>query len=261
MMRRLVLSVLFFVFALAAACSAKSASIYGDASGDGLVDISDVQIVMRVAVGLSIPSPEQIRVADVYPNPGTFGREVGDGAVNISDAALILRYIFGLIASLGPIQAGLDVSFLYSGPNATQKDVAPDALSSKQIAVLRGRVLSTSGSPLPGVTVSVLRHPEFGRVATRSDGSFDMVVNGGTTLTVEYRMSGYLTAQRKVQVPWRDYVFLPIVVATPMDSLYGCFGMVPPSSSTSTMQTATAHCISLAQRLLSARSTILTTAF
>ena len=217
MMRRLVLSVLFFVFALAAACSAKSASIYGDASGDGLVDISDVQIVMRVAVGLSIPSPEQIRVADVYPNPGTFGREVGDGAVNISDAALILRYVFGLIASLGPIQAGLDVSFLYSGPNAAQKDVAPDALSSKQIAVLRGRVLSTSGSPLPGVTVSVLRHPEFGQVATRSDGSFDMVVNGGTTLTVEYRMSGYLTAQRKVQVPWRDYVFLPDVVLVPLD--------------------------------------------
>ncbi|MGC8834898.1 MAG: carboxypeptidase regulatory-like domain-containing protein, partial [Armatimonadota bacterium] len=217
MMRRLGLGGLCIALMLAAACGAQSALIYGDANGDGLVDISDVQIAMRIAVGLLVPSPEQVRTADMYPNPGTFGREVGDGVVNISDAALILRYAFGLVPSLGPLQTGLDVSFLYSGPNAVQKDVAPEALSGKQLAVLRGRVLSPSGSPLPGVTVTILRHPEFGRVVTGSDGSFDMAVNGGTTLTVEYRTPGYLTAQRKVQVPWSDYAFLPDVILVPID--------------------------------------------
>jgi len=210
-------AVLGLVFAFAAACTAQTAPIYGDASGDGLVDITDVQIVMRIAVGLTVPQQWQVRAADVYPNPGIFGREVGDGFVNVADAALMLRYVFGLVASLGPLQAGLDVSFLYSGPNAAQTGVAPEALSSKQLAVLRGRTLKTSGAPLPGVTVSILNHPEFGRVTTRSDGSFDIAVNGGTTLTVEYRLSGHLTAQRKVQVPWRDYAFLPDVVLVPLD--------------------------------------------
>lgn len=208
---------LCFLFGTVPACTAQPALIYGDVSGDGSVDISDVQTVMRIAVGLAIPQAWQVRAADVYPSPGAFGREVGDGFINVGDAALMLRYVFGLVASLGPPQTGLDVSFLYTGPNAAQTGVAPEALSAKQLAVLRGRTLKTSGAPLPGVTVSILNHPEFGRVTTRSDGSFDIAVNGGTTLTVEYRLSGYLTAQRKVQVPWRDYAFLPDVVLLPLD--------------------------------------------
>ncbi|MGQ9524333.1 MAG: NHL domain-containing protein [Armatimonadota bacterium] len=205
------------VLALASVCTAQPAIIYGDASGDGSVDITDVQIVMRIAVGLTSPQSAQVRASDVYPNPGTFGREVGDGVVNIADAALILRRVFGLVASLGPLHTGLDVSFLYTGPNAEQTGASTEALSSKQLAVLRGRTLKTSGEPLPGVTVSILSHPEFGRVVTHSDGSFDIAVNGGSTLTVEYRLPGYLAAQRKVEVPWRNYAFLPDVVLVPLD--------------------------------------------
>ncbi len=46
---------------------------------------------------------------------------------------------------------------------------------------------------------------------------FDMAVNGGGLLTVHYRKSGLLSAQRQVHVPWQDYVMTPDVVLLPLD--------------------------------------------
>jgi len=37
---------------------------------------------------------------------------------------------------------------------------------------------------------------------------FDIAVNGGGLLTVNYEKAGYLSAQRQVQVPWQDYEWL-----------------------------------------------------
>jgi hypothetical protein len=62
------------------------------------------------------------------------------------------------------------------------------------------------------VTVSVLDHPEFGQTLTRADGRFDLAVNGGGQLTVSYARDGYLPIQRRMEVPWQDYVALPDVV-------------------------------------------------
>ena len=58
---------------------------------------------------------------------------------------------------------------------------------------------------LAGVTVSVLYHPEFGSTKTRSDGWFDLAVNGGGILVLDYQKPGYIRAQRKVDTPWRDF--------------------------------------------------------
>jgi hypothetical protein len=70
--------------------------------------------------------------------------------------------------------------------------------------VVRGKVSDRQDNPLPGVTVSILGHPELGQTQTRVDGVFDLAVNGGGSLTVDYRMAGYLPAQRQVTVPWQD---------------------------------------------------------
>jgi len=69
------------------------------------------------------------------------------------------------------------------------------------------------------VTIRVLGHPEFGQTLTRADGMFDLAVNGGGVLTVEYVKQGLLTAQRQVQVPWQDYAFLPDVIMIAVDPL------------------------------------------
>jgi RHS repeat-associated protein len=107
--------------------------------------------------------------------------------------------------------------FLYTGPDPIQTGVDPDTIEQTRAAVIRGRVLTTDGDPLPGVTVAVLDHPELGTTLSRADGMFDLAVNGGGPLTLTYSKAHRLPAQRTVQVPWRDYVVAPDVVLVTLD--------------------------------------------
>jgi len=108
--------------------------------------------------------------------------------------------------------------FLYTGANPIQTGVAPGTIDSKRVAVLRGKVLNRNGQALPGVTITILSHPEFGQTLSRLDGMFDLVVNGGGYLTVHYQKAGYLSAQRQVNAPWQDYAWLPDVILTQLDN-------------------------------------------
>ncbi len=109
------------------------------------------------------------------------------------------------------------MEFLYTGTDPIQTGVAPGTIDPKRAAVLRGRVLDKQNQPLPGVTVSILNHPEFGQTLSRADGWFDLVVNGGGYLTLSYQKAGYLPAQRQANVPWQDYVLMDDVVLIPRD--------------------------------------------
>lgn len=102
-------------------------------------------------------------------------------------------------------------AFLYTGAHPIQTGVAPGTIKPQQAAVLRGEVKTRDGAPLPGVTISVLNHPELGQTSSRADGKFDLVVNGGT-FTINYEKVGYLPAQRQVHAPWQNYTFVPEVV-------------------------------------------------
>ncbi|HYO56161.1 kelch repeat-containing protein [Archangium sp.] len=108
--------------------------------------------------------------------------------------------------------------FLYSGPHAIQVGVAPGTIEARRATVLRGQVKTREGEPLSGVTVSILGFPKYGHTLTRANGMFDMVVNGGGLLTVQYKKEGHLPAQRQVQAPWADYAWLPEVILIPLDS-------------------------------------------
>jgi RHS repeat-associated protein len=108
-------------------------------------------------------------------------------------------------------------AFLYTGANPIQTGVVPASLDPKRAAVLRGKVLDTNSAPLPGATITILDHPELGQTLSRADGMFDMVVNGGGPLTVNYRKPGFLPAQRQLKTPWQGFVVAPDVVLTPLD--------------------------------------------
>jgi RHS repeat-associated protein len=122
-----------------------------------------------------------------------------------------------------PVEPGVattvadSTAFLYTGDNPIQTGVAPGSIEMLHAAVLRGRVLDRSDGPLPGVTLRILGHPEYGETLSRADGMFDMAVNGGGPLTVKYQKDGYLPAQRQVNVPWQDYIVLDDVVLVPRD--------------------------------------------
>ncbi len=108
--------------------------------------------------------------------------------------------------------------FLYTGTNPIQTGVAEGTIEKRRAAVIRGKVLDKNNNALPGVTITILNHPEFGQTLSRLDGMFDMAVNGGGYLTVNYQKSGYLPAQRQINAPWQDYVWLPDVILVQLDN-------------------------------------------
>jgi len=109
-------------------------------------------------------------------------------------------------------------AFLYSGSGAVQVGVSPGTIDPGRVAVLRGKVLTPDGAPLPGARVTVVDHPELGRTQSRADGMFDLAVNGGGHLTIQYAKGGLIPAQRQVATPWQDFASLPDVVLVPYDS-------------------------------------------
>ena len=106
--------------------------------------------------------------------------------------------------------------FLYDGDNALQLNVEPDAIKPRRVAVLRGQVTDLAGAPLPAVEIKVLHKERLGYTRTRMNGAFDIVVNGGGPVIIDYHKEGYLPIQRQMQVPWQSYVPVPPVVMTPL---------------------------------------------
>lgn len=108
--------------------------------------------------------------------------------------------------------------FIYTGSDPIQQGVVNGTIEAERAAILRGLVKDRNNQPLAGVTVSILDHPEYGATKTRADGWFDLGVNGGGILVLEYQKPGYLRAQRKVDVPWRDYAIAEDVVLITLDT-------------------------------------------
>lgn len=109
-------------------------------------------------------------------------------------------------------------AFLYTGPKPIQTGVAPGTINPVRVAVIRGRVLDKTNKPLPGVTMTILNHPEFGQTLSRADGRFDLAVNGGGPLTISYVKTGYLSVHRQVQAPWQDYVMVEDAILIQQDT-------------------------------------------
>ncbi len=111
----------------------------------------------------------------------------------------------------------LDMNFLFEGANPIQTGVAPGTIKPEFTAILRGQLFTRDGNPLPGATVSILGHPEFGQTLTRADGFYDMAVNGGGLLTLEFKKTNFLTAQRKIDTPWIDFAMVEDVALVPLN--------------------------------------------
>jgi hypothetical protein len=107
--------------------------------------------------------------------------------------------------------------FLYSGDSPVQIGVEEGTIEPSRAAVIRGSVMTRDGAPLPGVIITIHNHEEYGLTLSRTDGAFDMVVNGGGDLTISYTADGYLPAQRQLYVQlecwWREAACKPMTTA------------------------------------------------
>ncbi|MFN9731478.1 MAG: RHS repeat-associated core domain-containing protein [Pseudomonadota bacterium] len=102
--------------------------------------------------------------------------------------------------------------FLYTGPDPIQTGVEAGAIDELRGAAVSGRVVTRTDVPLPGVTVRVLGRPELGRTVTRADGRFDLAVNGGDSLVLDFTRVGLLGVQRRVKPDWQGQRVLDRVV-------------------------------------------------
>lgn len=110
-------------------------------------------------------------------------------------------------------------SFLFQGEPRVQSGVAPGTILERSAAVVRGRVLTAEGVPLPQVKVSIVGHPEYGQTESRIDGAYDLAVNGGGPLTLRFERANVLGADRTVPVPWQDYTTLDDVAMVERDAV------------------------------------------
>ena len=107
--------------------------------------------------------------------------------------------------------------FLYTGSNPIQTGVVPGTIKENRVAVMRGRVINRNGQPIRKAVIAILDHPEFGETMSRTDGMFDMVVNGGGELSVKYEKTGFLPVMRMENPTWQQYGSVPDIVMIPYD--------------------------------------------
>lgn len=124
-------------------------------------------------------------------------------------------------------------SFIVDGPTPIQRGVPAGTIDAQRVAVLRGRVLDGDGHSLSQVLVRIAEHPEFGYTYSRADGGYELLVNGGSTLTVDFQKEGYLRAHRQAQaVPWQGFGLVEDVMLVALDAIVTpvAFGPTAPSS-------------------------------
>ncbi|XP_043269073.1 teneurin-a isoform X3 [Venturia canescens] len=83
-----------------------------------------------------------------------------------------------------------------------------------RVAVMRGQVVTEQGLGIVGIRVSVDRDSRFGFTLTRAGGWFDILVNGGGAVTLQFQRSPFKPLTRTVFVPWNQIVVLPPVIMT-----------------------------------------------
>jgi RHS repeat-associated protein len=104
------------------------------------------------------------------------------------------------------------------------QDCTGAAFDERRTALVQGRVVDISGEPLPGAKVvarsltgdATTSEPEsFGSTRSRQDGRFDLLVNAGSTVVLEFELAGYLPVQRREEPdanavwPTADVVLTP----------------------------------------------------
>ncbi len=117
-------------------------------------------------------------------------------------------------------------------------DATLEKYDTRRFCLITGLVQDVQGSPLMGVSVTILHHPEYGTAITNDEGRFSIPVEGGGTLTLVFHRRGLIPAHRKVHTPWNDTAIADTLKMIPEDeqatvvTLDGNLGSVTTHQST-----------------------------
>lgn len=168
-----------FLAAVAARAWSQSTPLLGDLTGDRRITIHDAVVALRISVNALRASPAQLAAGDVYPSPGTQGREFGDGRITSADAAEVLKRAVGLAPD--PWPPGVSAKLLPHASLAflTAASRADVALSSGFL--VSGRVTDERGRPFPGSIRLFSDVPAVaGECTLANDGSYRIAAPRGS---------------------------------------------------------------------------------
>ena len=155
-------------------------------------------------------------------SPG-IGRVEASGSAAVSPAATTTYTIVAVgpegaasssvvVKVLGNVAALPEGSFGERYQHIVPEDATIPAYDAERFAVVTGSILDAAGAPLAGVTVSILAHPEYGTTTTNEAGSYALPVHGGGAVTVACAKRGYIPAQRRGDVGWKEVAVMERVV-------------------------------------------------
>uniref|UniRef100_A0A6Q2X248 Teneurin-3 n=1 Tax=Esox lucius TaxID=8010 RepID=A0A6Q2X248_ESOLU len=130
------------------------------------------------------------------------------------------------------------------GPDSSHVVTGDNPFNKSLVSIIRGQVLTADGTPLIGVNVTFVHYPDHGYTITRRDGMFDLLANGGASLTLSFERAPFLTQYRTVWIPWNVFYVMdtleendipscdlsgfirpsPVIVASPLST---CFRSSP----------------------------------
>ncbi|CAH1394248.1 unnamed protein product [Nezara viridula] len=93
---------------------------------------------------------------------------------------------------------------------SSQNYARQESFNESRAGVVRGRVVTSIGRGLMGVRVSTST-PMEGFTLTREDGWFDLLVNGGGAITLQFGRSPFRLQSYIVNVPWNEVVIIDTI--------------------------------------------------
>jgi len=168
-----------------------------------------------VTVGKSATLTWTTQYADTVTIDHGIGTVAASGSLSVTPAqpttyTLTAINAVGQATAQASIDLRADVAPQPEGSFGAQyQDLIPwntklQSYDAKRFALMTGRVLTSTGAPLAGATVSINGHSEYGTTRTGADGRYVLPLESSGTMTVVYALAGYLPAQRTVAVRWND---------------------------------------------------------
>ncbi|XP_077122095.1 teneurin-2-like isoform X3 [Ranitomeya variabilis] len=112
---------------------------------------------------------------------------------------------------------------LLVGKDSTHIIPGENPFNSSLVSLIRGQVMTGDGTPLVGVNVSFVKYPKYGYTITRQDGTFDLIANGGASLTLHFERAPFISQEKTVWLPWNSfYAMDTLSMKTEENSIPSC---------------------------------------
>ncbi len=191
-----------FTLSLTGSNFISSTSVYFNEIPVTTTYISDSRIDISISTDMTAtPGNYPVKVSNAAPGGGVSG---------------ILNLTVNTASMVEPLPEG---SYGKQYEDLIPNDATIERYDPKRFSIITGLIKDRTQNPLPGVTVSIKDHPEYGSKPTDGEGRFSIPAEGGGFITVVYRKTGFITSHRQVEVGWNNVANVENVIMIPEDSV------------------------------------------